>query len=135
MFDFNHTIVYNSEIMKTKLSLGPDTEKPLDIMMILSTVTVSVGFFANLTVVFVFVKHRKLRRKISNIFFYKSGKSPATLFIKYIDKKFKLFTIFSYFFFFAKSHRSTMENAVKLPQRMFKRDNCPKLIFSSLLSL
>ena len=69
MFDFNHTIVYNSEIMKTKLSLGPDTEKPLDIMMILSTVTVSVGFFANLTVVVVFVKHRKLRRKIPNIFF------------------------------------------------------------------
>ena len=70
MFDlnYNHNIVFNNETMNTKISLGPDTEKPLDIMMVLSTVTASVGIFANLTVVVVFVKHRRLRRKIPNIF-------------------------------------------------------------------
>ena len=68
MLDFNLTMVYNREIMKTKISVGSDTEKPLDIMMVLSTVTATVGIFANLTVVVVFVKHRSLRRKIPNIF-------------------------------------------------------------------
>ena len=54
--------------MNTKISLRPDREKPLDIMMVLSTVTATVGIFANLTVVVVFVKHRRLRQKIPNIF-------------------------------------------------------------------
>ena len=38
------------------------------VMMILHSTTASVGIVANLTVVVAFLKHRKFRRKILNVF-------------------------------------------------------------------
>ena len=43
----------------------PDTK---DVMMILETIIASVGIVANFTVVVAFFNHKKLRRKIPNIF-------------------------------------------------------------------
>ena len=40
----------------------------IDIMMILSTLIASVGIVANFTVIIVFLKDKKLRKKIPNIF-------------------------------------------------------------------
>ena len=51
----------------TDLTLVIKSEN-VDVMMILSTTIASVGIIANFTVVVVFLSHRKLRRKIPNIF-------------------------------------------------------------------
>ena len=40
----------------------------MDTVAILSTIIASVGIFSNLTVVIAFLNHKKLRRKIPNIF-------------------------------------------------------------------
>ena len=40
----------------------------MDIVAILSTVIASMGIISNLTVVIAFLNHKKLRRKIPNIF-------------------------------------------------------------------
>ena len=45
-----------------------NTPDKLDIVMILSTAIASIGIMSNLTVVVVFLKHKKLRIKIPNIF-------------------------------------------------------------------
>ena len=45
-----------------------DVSKNLDIMLILSSIIASVGIAANLSVVFAFLNHKKLRRKIPNMF-------------------------------------------------------------------
>ena len=42
--------------------------KKIDVMMILTSVIASVGIVSNLNVVVVFLKHKKLRCKIPNIF-------------------------------------------------------------------
>ena len=45
------------------------TESPtFDVMMILQMVIASVGIIANITVVFAFLNHEHLRRKIPNMF-------------------------------------------------------------------
>ena len=45
-----------------------DTSDKIDVMMTLHSLIASVGIVANITVVIAFVNHRKLRRKIPNIF-------------------------------------------------------------------
>ena len=56
------------------------TESTIDVMMLLSTVIASVGIISNLTVVVVFLKHKKMRRKIPNIFIINQVRDP----LKYI---------------------------------------------------
>ena len=50
------------------LSNLPQTSENVDIMMISSTTIAGVGIIANITVVIAFLSHRKLRRKIPNMF-------------------------------------------------------------------
>ena len=45
-----------------------NNENTIDVMMLLSTIIASVGIVSNSTVVVVFLKHKKMRRKIPNIF-------------------------------------------------------------------
>ena len=66
--NYNHTMSYNNETMENKTSSRIDSDKSLDIMMVLSTAISSVGIIANLTVVIIFLNNKKLRCKIPNIF-------------------------------------------------------------------
>ena len=45
-----------------------NNENTIDVIMLLSTIIASVGIVSNSTVVVVFLKHKKMRRKIPNIF-------------------------------------------------------------------
>ena len=51
----------------TTIASAPSTSIDINIRII-QTVTASVGIVANLTVIVVFLNHKKLRRKIPNIF-------------------------------------------------------------------
>ena len=65
----NVTSTYNKNITVNMTSLTPfETSNSKDVMMIFHSLIASVGVIANLTVVVVFLNHRKLRRKIPNIF-------------------------------------------------------------------
>ena len=50
------------------VSSVPDTSKDVDVMMTFRLILSSVGILGNLTVVIVFLNHKKLRKKIPNIF-------------------------------------------------------------------
>ena len=66
---FNSSMSLINENMEN-MSHSPqmDTSDKIDVMMTLHSLIVSVGIVANITVVIAFVNHRKLRRKIPNIF-------------------------------------------------------------------
>ena len=57
----------DSENVSTQNESNDNDSKERIILIIQSTIA-SVGIFANLTVIVVFLNHRKLRRKIPNIF-------------------------------------------------------------------
>ena len=57
----------------------------IEIMMIFKSVIASVGIIANLTVVVVFGNHRKLRRKIPNIFIINQVSKHLKLFISLLS--------------------------------------------------
>ena len=64
----NVTSTYNKNITVNMTSLTPfETSNSKDVMMIFHSLMAFVGIIANLTVVVVFLYHRKLRRKIPNI--------------------------------------------------------------------
>ena len=50
------------------VSSVPDTFEEVDVMMILRFILSSVGVIGNLNVFIVFLNHKKLRKKIPNIF-------------------------------------------------------------------
>ena len=53
--------------LHTSINMSEKSER-VHIMYLLSNTIASVGIIANLTVVIAFLNHRKLRRKIPNIF-------------------------------------------------------------------
>ena len=65
----NISVSLINEIMEN-ISHSPrmDTSGNIDVMMTLHSLIASVGIVANITVVIAFMNHRKLRRKIPNIF-------------------------------------------------------------------
>ena len=66
MDNLNTTFVNHSENVT---SVGEvEKDKSLGIMAILKSIIASLGIITNLTVVIVFFNHKKLRRKIPNIF-------------------------------------------------------------------
>ena len=66
---FNFSISLINEAMENMSHSPPmDTSDKIDVMMTLHSLIASVGIVANITVVIAFVNHRKLRRKIPNIF-------------------------------------------------------------------
>ena len=56
-----------TDLSENVTQIGP-TESETDVMMILSSTTASLGIISNLTVVIVFLRDKKLRTKIPNIF-------------------------------------------------------------------
>ena len=54
-----------------KLSNGTSRDQTI---LIIQSTTASIGIVANLTVIAVFLNHKKLRRKIPNIFIINQGK-------------------------------------------------------------
>ena len=66
---FNSSMSLINENMENMSHSPPmDTSDKIDVMMTLHSLIASVGIVANITVVIAFVNHRKLRRKIPNIF-------------------------------------------------------------------
>ena len=61
----NFTVPRENVTLHTQTS---STESEMDVMMILSSTIASLGIISNLTVVVVFLKNKKLRIKIPNIF-------------------------------------------------------------------
>ena len=66
MDNLNNTLVNHSENV-TSIG-GIKNDATLSIMAILQSIIASLGIITNLTVVIVFFNHKKLRRKIPNIF-------------------------------------------------------------------
>ena len=61
----------NFRMSRENVTLDTQTsskETNVDVMMILSSTTASLGIISNLTVVIVFLRNKKLRIKIPNIF-------------------------------------------------------------------
>ena len=73
-----------------KDSFNGSSSQMEDIVMILSTIIASVGIVANFTVITVFLNHKKLRRKIPNIFIINQVSQilppPSTLFGRCIQR-------------------------------------------------
>ena len=63
MDNMSHTNITNST-----LTTEDENKDTIDVMMLLSILIASVGIISNSTVVVVFLKHKKMRRKIPNIF-------------------------------------------------------------------
>ena len=63
----NYTGFYNDD-MDTNTNTEATESPTFNVMMILKMVIASVGIIANFTVVFAFLNHKKLRRKIPNMF-------------------------------------------------------------------
>ena len=66
----NDTNIVSSDTMSTDLTLfnANETSNNFDLMMVLQMLIASVGIIANFTVVFAFLNHKQLRRKIPNMF-------------------------------------------------------------------
>ena len=69
------SVTTNLTIYKKSISAGNmtfneqvESSPTVDVMMILTCIITSVGIVSNLTVVIVFLHHKKLRRKIPNMF-------------------------------------------------------------------
>ena len=58
----------NTSVFGEKKNLSSQNDNKFDVMMLLQCIIASVGIIANLTVVFVFLNHKQLRRKIPNRF-------------------------------------------------------------------
>ena len=58
----NYTVTHGANVTSQKSS------ENTDVIMIINSIVASVGVIGNLTVVIVLLNHRKLRRKIPNIF-------------------------------------------------------------------
>ena len=63
--DGNFTVHRENVTLDTQTS---SKESKMDVMMILSSTIASLGIISNLTVVIVFLRNKKLRSKIPNIF-------------------------------------------------------------------
>ena len=63
--DGNFTVRRENVTLDTQIS---SKESKMDVMMILSSTIASLGIISNLTVVVVFLRNKKLRIKIPNIF-------------------------------------------------------------------
>ena len=59
-----------TDTMSTELTVSNvnETSTKFDVIMILQMLIASVGIIANFTVVFAFLNHKQLRRKIPNMF-------------------------------------------------------------------
>ena len=66
-FPFNKASVSSATVYSTSDNSSNDNAREESIRFIQSSVA-SVGIIANLTVIVVFLNHKKLRRKIPNIF-------------------------------------------------------------------
>ena len=66
-FDSSMSLI-NETMENMSCSPQMDTSDKIDVMMTLHSLIASVGIVTNITVVIAFVNHRKLRRKIPNIF-------------------------------------------------------------------
>ena len=70
----NYTGLYDTSTSEMHVNMtNPNIEKTgkrdeFDVMMILQIVIASVGIVANFTVVFTFLNHKQLRKKIPNMF-------------------------------------------------------------------
>ena len=70
MFKMNNSSNNTDNVLNnisTSANMVEESED-IDIMYLLSNIIASVGIIANLTVVIAFLNHRKLRRKIPNMF-------------------------------------------------------------------
>ena len=59
-----------TDTMSTELTVSNvnETSNEFDVMMILQMLIASIGIIANFTVVFAFLNHKQLRRKVPNMF-------------------------------------------------------------------
>ena len=64
----NNTNFTNKMSTDLTVSNANETSYKFDVMMILQMLISSVGIVANVTVVFTFLNHKQLRRKIPNMF-------------------------------------------------------------------
>ena len=63
-----NTTITNETFISNNSGTGNAREDSIRIIRIIQSSVASVGIIANLTVIVVFLNHRKLRRKIPNIF-------------------------------------------------------------------
>ena len=73
-------MTYNDSFTKSAtLSILEDNSDTVDVMIILSATIAGVGIIANLNVVLVLSNHKKLRRKIPNIFIINQVSKEITI--------------------------------------------------------
>ena len=70
MRTINYTGLYTDEMdtNTTVQNIAASESHTFDVMMILQMIIATVGIIANYTVVFAFLNHKQLRRKIPNMF-------------------------------------------------------------------
>ena len=64
----NKIVVIEESSLNSTSGNSNDKNSSAETILIIQSTTVSVGIVANLTVIVVFLNHKKLRRKIPNIF-------------------------------------------------------------------
>ena len=84
-FNFNAMSTSSFVDINTTLTEFDGLPSGVEIMMIFKSVIASVGIIANLTVVVVFGSHKKLRRKIPNIFIINQVSKCLKLFISLLN--------------------------------------------------
>ena len=74
---------FSNDTLSTDLTLSNvnDTSNKFDVMMILQMIIALVGIIANFTVVFAFLNHEQLRRKIPNMFIINQVSSRCLVFL------------------------------------------------------
>ena len=73
---------FSNDTLWTDLTLynAIETSNKFEVMMILQMLIASVGIVANFTVIFAFLNHKQLRRKIPNMFIINQVSSRCLVF-------------------------------------------------------
>ena len=91
---FVTSVIENSNETRNGTDTHVEESNDLDMMMIIHSTTASVGIIANLTVVVVFLNHKKFRRKIPNVFIINQASIFFALFGSYCRKPFSSLSCF-----------------------------------------
>ena len=91
-------LTFFSDTMSTDLTVSDtiETSNKFDVMMILQMLIASVGIVANFTVVFAFLNHKVLRRKIPNMFIINQVSSFCTVVLCFsVEKDIHYYSVFT----------------------------------------
>ena len=101
MTEINYSTFYTNVLTNVTISNIAETSSEFDSMRILQIIISSVGIIANFTVVFVFLNHKQLRRKIPNMFIINQGSySRSRLALLFLVLKIYKTVTFAFFFYF-----------------------------------